>query len=234
MQTYTPDAPSFKKSTQITDTNTLAHADNINHAPKDAFDNTIALKIMALGAVEEYDESSAYNAGDYSINSGKLFKCNTTIASGGEAWTADHWDETDVLKELKAVVDELGLGGGSSGGSGVSLSGGKVTVSDDSGNSMEVKPDGTMVFTDDDGATTVSLKDIKAVIDWVNNTGKGIPATVTAAASAASAAQSTANTAKTNASTAQSTANTAKSTADSVNTWKNKYNTLIQKLAGEA
>ena len=99
---------------------------------------------------------------------------------------------------------------------------------------MEVKPDGTMVFTDNDGTTSVSLKDIKSVIDWVNNTGKGIPATVTAAASAASAAQSTANTAKTNASTAQSTANTAKSTADSVNTWKNKYNTLIQKLAGEA
>ena len=227
MQTYTPDAPSFKKSTQITDTNTLAHADNINHAPKDAFDNTIALKIMALGAVEEYDESSAYNAGDYSINSGKLFKCNTTIASEGEAWTADHWDETDVLKELKAVVDELGLGGGSSGGSGVSLSGGKVTVSDDSGNSMEVKPDGTMVFTDNDGTTSVSLKDIKSVIDWVNNTGKGIPATVTAA-------QNKANSAATAASTAQSTANTAKTTADSVNTWKNTYDTLIKKLAGQA
>ena len=227
MQTYTPDAPSFKKSTQITDTNTLAHADNINHAPKDAFDNTIALKIMALGAVEEYDESSAYNAGDYSINSGKLFKCNTTIASGGEVWTADHWDETDVLKELKAVVDELGLGGGSSGGSGVSLSGGKVTVSDDSGNSMEVKPDGTMVFTDSDGTTTVSLKDIKAAIDWVNNTGKGIPSTVTAA-------QNKANSAASAASTAQSTANTAKSTADSVNTWKNTYDTLIKKLAGQA
>ena len=228
MQTYTPDAPSFKKSTQITDTNTLAHADNINHAPKDAFDNTIALKIMALGAVEEYDESQAYNAGEYCINTGKLYKCKTTIASGGEAWTADHWDETDVLKELKAVVDELGLGdGGSSGGSGVSLSGGKVTVSDSDGNSMEVKPDGTIVFTDSTGATSVSLKDIKAAIDWVNNTGKGIPATVTTA-------QNKANSAATAASNAQSTANTAKSTADSVNTWKNKYNTLIQKLAGEA
>ena len=228
MQTYTPDAPSFKKSTQITDTNTLAHADNINHAPKDAFDNTIALKIMALGNVEEYSTSSPYEVGSYCMNTGKLYKNKTAIGSGGEAWTADHWEEVNVLSEINAIASELGLGGGGDTGSGgVSLSGGKVTVSDDSGNSMEVKPDGTIVFTDSDGATTVSLKDIKAAIDWVNNTGKGIPATVTAA-------QNKANSASSAASTAQSTANTAKSTADSVNTWKNTYDTLIKKLAGQA
>ena len=222
MMNYAPESPAFKDTTQITEPTDLAHADNINHAPKDAFDNTVALKLMSLGAVEEYDPEAAHAVGDYCMNSGKLYKCNTAIESPGEAWTAAHWDETDVLSEIKDIADELGLGtGGGSSGSGVSLSGGKVTITDSAGQKTEVNPNGSIVFTDaEGGATSVSISDLKSIIDWVNNTGKGIPATVTAAQKAAS--------------NAQSTASTANNTANTVNTWKNKYNTLMMKLAGEA
>ena len=54
----------------------------------------------------EYDATSAYEIGDYCIYSGMLYKCNTAIAIGGEAWNAAHWTQV-------SVVDELGSGGSS-------------------------------------------------------------------------------------------------------------------------
>ena len=38
-----------------------------------------------------YSSSSAYSIGDYCLYGGLLYKCNTTIASGGETWTTAHW-----------------------------------------------------------------------------------------------------------------------------------------------
>lgn len=220
MTTYTPENPIFRTSQDILETTDSSHADNANRAPKEAFDNTIALKIMALGDVLEYDPSGSYAVGNYCIHEGSLYKNTTAITEGGEAWNAGHWYRTSALDEVKEIINDLGLGGGGS-SSGVSLSAGKITITDDGGNKLEIMPNGQMTFTASEGsAATVSISDIKNTIDWVNNTGKGIPATVTAAASAASSAQSTAN--------------TANNTANSVNTWKNTYDTLIKKLAGQA
>lgn len=53
---------------------------------------------------QEYDATSAYTVGDYCIHSGLLYKCNTAIATGGEAWTVAHWTQV-------SVVDEIGSGG---------------------------------------------------------------------------------------------------------------------------
>ena len=52
---------------------------------------------------QEYDATSAYAVGDYCINGGLLYKCNTAIATGGETWTAAHWTKV-------SVVDEMGSG----------------------------------------------------------------------------------------------------------------------------
>lgn len=242
MTTYTVQDPEFTEELPITEPTDLAHADNINAGPKRNFENMMALKLISLGATTDYDETAAYAAGTYCINGGKLYKNKTAIASGGEEWTAAHWEETDVLSEVKGIIDDLGLGGGGGSGSGVSLSGGEVSITDDGGNKVELKSNGQLVHTPSSGsAVTVSLADIKAAIDWINNTGKGIPATVTAAqnkaneaANAASAAQTKANSAATAASNAQSTATTANNTANTVNNWKNTYDTLMKKLAGQA
>lgn len=48
----------------------------------------------------EYDATSAYEIGDYCIHSGMLYKCNTAIATGGEAWNATHWAKVSVSEEL--------------------------------------------------------------------------------------------------------------------------------------
>ena len=227
MTTYTPENPIFRTTQDVLETTDSSHADNANKAPKEAFDNTVALKIMALGDVLEYDPSGSYAVGNYCIYEGSLYKNTTAIAEGGEAWNPEHWYRTSALDEVKEIIKDLGLGGGGS-GSGVSLSAGKVTITDDEGNKLEILPNGQMTFTASGGAVSiVSISDMKVAIDWVNNTGKGIPTTVTAA-------QNKANSAATAASNAQSTANSAKSTADSVNTWKNTYDTLIKKLAGQA
>jgi hypothetical protein len=34
-----------------------------------------------------------------------LYKCNTAIATGGEAWNASHWTATTVAEEVEGAVD---------------------------------------------------------------------------------------------------------------------------------
>ena len=59
----------------------------------------------------EYSTSSAYAVGDYCMrtDSGttKFYRCNTAIASGGEAWTAAHWTETKIGPEITNVKNTL-------------------------------------------------------------------------------------------------------------------------------
>ena len=49
-----------------------------------------------------YSTSADYAVGDLVIRNDTLWKCNTTI-TGGEAWNANHWDQTTVADELDAV-----------------------------------------------------------------------------------------------------------------------------------
>lgn len=59
----------------------------------------------AIAAIaDEYDASSAYNIGEYCIRSGLFYRCNTAIASGGEAWNVTHWDEVSVGEQLNNKV----------------------------------------------------------------------------------------------------------------------------------
>lgn len=59
-----------------------------------------------------YDEESDYAIGDYVIYEdtttgvGKLYKCKTTI-SGGEAWTAAHWNEISVTEDYNNLIQDV-------------------------------------------------------------------------------------------------------------------------------
>lgn len=54
---------------------------------------------------DAYDETASYAVGDFCINENTLYRCNTAIPTGGEAWTPAHWDAVQI-------VDLLGTGGG--------------------------------------------------------------------------------------------------------------------------
>lgn len=54
-----------------------------------------------------YSSSSAYSIGDYCLYGGLLYKCNTTIASGGETWTTAHWIQVNVANELQSKASKL-------------------------------------------------------------------------------------------------------------------------------
>ena len=49
---------------------------------------------ILVGAPAAYDASADYAVGDYVTKDGVVYKCNTAI-SGGETWTAGHWDAID-------------------------------------------------------------------------------------------------------------------------------------------
>jgi len=55
----------------------------------------------------QYSSSSAYAVGAYCMHEYKLYRCNTAIASGGEAWTAAHWTLVNTTNELTNVKNTL-------------------------------------------------------------------------------------------------------------------------------
>lgn len=51
---------------------------------------------------------TTYAVGDYVINDGKLYRCNTAITTA-EAWTAAHWTETEIgddVADLKSAIEQ--------------------------------------------------------------------------------------------------------------------------------
>lgn len=59
----------------------------------------------------EYSASATYAVGDFCTHEGKIYSCNTAIASG-EAWNAAHWDEYPMTDEtpVTAIADAIGKG----------------------------------------------------------------------------------------------------------------------------
>lgn len=53
-----------------------------------------------------YDSSKSYDVNDVVFQplTGKLYRCNTAIGAGGEAWNAAHWDEILVAPTLTNLV----------------------------------------------------------------------------------------------------------------------------------
>ena len=53
-----------------------------------------------------YDSTSAYAVDDYCLKNGLLYKCNTAIATGGEAWNSAHWTQVSVSSELQNISSD--------------------------------------------------------------------------------------------------------------------------------
>lgn len=51
-----------------------------------------------------YSTSSAYAVGTFVIYQGDLYRCNTAIGSGGEAWNSSHWNSVSVGSELSTKL----------------------------------------------------------------------------------------------------------------------------------
>lgn len=65
----------------------------------------------AIAAIaDEYDSTSAYAVGDFCIKDGLFYKCNTAIATGGEAWNSAHWTATNVADNLGTKMVILSYG----------------------------------------------------------------------------------------------------------------------------
>lgn len=54
---------------------------------------------------DDYDATASYAVGDYCLYEGDLYKCNTAIAVGGEAWDVTHWTATQIMDEVATAVD---------------------------------------------------------------------------------------------------------------------------------
>ena len=55
---------------------------------------------------DAYDPTADYSVDDLCIHDNVLCKCITPI-SGGEAWNPEHWTETNVGDEIKAVNSKI-------------------------------------------------------------------------------------------------------------------------------
>lgn len=52
-----------------------------------------------IAGIDEYDNTSTYDEGDYCIYNKKMYKCTTTISTA-EDWTVAHWTETSIVEEI--------------------------------------------------------------------------------------------------------------------------------------
>ncbi len=103
MKDYTSDSPVFSETIQIPETTDTNHADNINHAPLQIFENTLVnekniaeLKEAALP--QEYQSGSAYSVGDYILKDGVTYRVTEEITAGS-GWDESKVTETNIYKD---------------------------------------------------------------------------------------------------------------------------------------
>ncbi len=98
--------PVFSNQIQITEKTDPGHADNINPAPKQLLENTVANRNAienlkaAAGNPEEYQSDHTYAIGDYCIYDSVMYRCVSDITVSGE-WDSSKWETTTVAKELQ-------------------------------------------------------------------------------------------------------------------------------------
>lgn len=106
MKDYTNETPIFSESLRVTETSDPAHADNINMASIQVFQNTLFNRNSiekvkkGMGDKEEYNADDVYQAGDYCQYQGILYKCvqDTT----GE-WNPECWKQTNAMDEISDI-----------------------------------------------------------------------------------------------------------------------------------
>lgn len=110
MKNYMNKTPFFFESIQITETSDPAHADNINAAPIQVFQNTLCnrklieeLKNSAGGAMV-YDAEIDHHMGDYCMYGDAMYKC---IRPTQGEWDPTCWKETNVLDEISNIFNQI-------------------------------------------------------------------------------------------------------------------------------
>ena len=85
-------AGGFRYLRTLDGTPTLADHD-VQHLSLTAADTVLTLPSITWPA---FDSTAEYALGDVCSYNGKVYKCTTAIASGGETWTAAHWTEVSA------------------------------------------------------------------------------------------------------------------------------------------
>lgn len=91
------------------------NANNAKNAANDAASAANTAAANATAAIQNaanatayfcdpYSSSSGYEVGEYCIQNGGIWRCTTQISSSGEAWNANHWAQTQIGDELRAIV----------------------------------------------------------------------------------------------------------------------------------
>lgn len=106
MKDYTNNTPIFSEALKITETSDPAHADIINTAPIQVFQNTLcnrrAIEQLKQSAVstEDYDPEVSYQVGDYCLYQSMLYKC--VQETSGE-WNPICWQQTSAFGEIEGL-----------------------------------------------------------------------------------------------------------------------------------
>lgn len=106
MRDYTNNTPTFSEALKITEITDPAHADVVNTAPIQIFQNTLCnrksigqLKQSAF-SVDEYQTEMSYRVGEYCLYQNVLHKC--VQETTGE-WNPDCWQQTSALGEIEGL-----------------------------------------------------------------------------------------------------------------------------------
>ena len=109
MRDYTNEEPTFFNTIRVTEPDDPDHADIINEAPIQVFQNTLVnaemiKKLEKKMGADEYDSEKSYKSGSYCLNNGILYKCiqNTT----GE-WNTESWKQTNTFEEISIIQKRL-------------------------------------------------------------------------------------------------------------------------------
>ena len=89
-------------------------ATNVQDALDEAFTRTVILANAVSDISDSYAQTyyllQGYSVGDYVLKDRTLYKCISPVASGGEAWNPDKWEEVkiaDEIKEVNSTIDNL-------------------------------------------------------------------------------------------------------------------------------
>ena len=110
MKDYTNKNPSFFDTIKITETDDPDHADVINKAPIQIFQNTLVNKKMIemleqnMNAAAEFNSEKIYHSGNYCLYNGFLYKC---LKDTNGEWNAESWKSTNILQEINVIQKQL-------------------------------------------------------------------------------------------------------------------------------
>lgn len=111
MKEYTKTNPVYSPKIKVVETTDPAHADNVNAAPKQLLENTMAnrqsierLEATTGIAEGDYNAGNAYHTGDFCLYDNNLYKC---IKDTTGAWDAGSWKETSPLEEIESLRKSL-------------------------------------------------------------------------------------------------------------------------------